>query len=707
MLSVSFHELAERVRNLDFPVFVCGAGLSHGVAPLAQELKDGILSTVISVASHRQNMPPMHASTLCAREAQIPYFTLEMLVSFISYRAPKLREPLRCLYDKIFQLDACNSAQIAMARAFIAGHPSVILTSNFDDGLFKAITANGGTCRIITDANALGKTCEAGDVCAFHGSVYDRGGPDTGDRVSPPTSMTARGLAHPFIPATAEYIRTVLERSDGVFFLGYRGEDFYDLNVLIQQYISDGTSEDKVSRQKKFFVIPHLGHMDSLSDYIQNLAPSEHIIKIDGANNNWLTKICEEIAGKPSVSGEFRRIDAEVIESMFKDIIASCISEAELNSELITQNQMLLRDIASGVLSVWSVTEHYRLESLGFDQHAIRAFGRPPSTRTFNGISVRELIELQSRYWEFNRRIGNLSSVHDAVIVTRSFGNDLFNDFDDLNVAIESKLKTPLRAIESASCMLMKAICLDYMGLIAMKFEEKREAIASLRSRTGETPDSDKYFLASAHVAVAAKAELANDEAVLAIPDAMRTEYLAGLSQIVNADAWAMAAKENYARSDNRTLDEKVRLLTEAIEVRLKFIEPAADSRLIVEDASEFSVAGHAAQCVQRISELMRALAGVGPTGIPSFKPALSIPSAIEVMEYLEQKTDTCMRAAKNVSSISNPRFASGFDTLVLTALYRGRQDTARQWLDAAISYGQSEPRMSARLKQISSRLSG
>jgi len=145
---MSLEELANLANSANNLVIVCGAGLSYGVAPLAQDVKGGLLAAVEKLAKESSE-DDMYMES---KEIGQKYFTLELFVSGLRHRVPSLEGPLRKLYENIFRLPKLNRSNQALATALRVfssrGKRAVVLTSNFDDGLTKGLENRGGlpTC---------------------------------------------------------------------------------------------------------------------------------------------------------------------------------------------------------------------------------------------------------------------------------------------------------------------------------------------------------------------------------------------------------------------------------------------------------------------------------------------------------------------------------------------------------------------------------
>ncbi|NBC31270.1 MAG: hypothetical protein GVY13_01200 [Alphaproteobacteria bacterium] len=710
MQNMQTQGLAKMILDSNYPVFICGAGISYGAAPLAKDVHEGILSAAAYIAASDKENFSFSKAAQALKHAEKDYLTLEMLVSGLLYRVPALREALNQLYDNIFWLKKVNRSNRALAEVVCAKKLPVILTANFDDGLFSSLDSLIANYQLVTDSNVEGKKPpDVGEnsftpaICAYHGTVYKR---DIGETISRPTSMTARELAHPFMPAMAEYMMEVFERADKIFFIGHRGEDFYDMNVCISSYINSNNSE-----KNKFFCVPHRGDIRSVSEFfIKDLGP-QSIIILNDSDDEWLADVCDFISGVETKKTSLDNVRADQVEAKLVELARNSLSEGDMKVAA-RQCQAFLDDIRYGVLAVWSITEHYRLESLALSQSEISAFGRPPEDMRYFSIPILNLLAYQKGYQKFRDELRRKNLSPDQVAHVLVDGVRLFFDlhiFAENCRSIAEKLencrsisKTAERGIDIACCLLMTAIAYDYMGLIAMRFKDSPMRFVDEEPYLSGMCDANSLFTKSVAVAEEAGQKLSNEKH-LAISSS--DEYLKGLGELVAWEIWAIAPEENRLRLDEISLLDRVKGFQEVIEKRINLMKSEAEKG---EGNTAFSVAGHAAQCSQRISELMR-LIGFGRNkedGVPDFSELDGLLDTPEIVRKAEEWAEICLKIGKEKSSHKNFRFMAAYDALILAALsHQGGEGRAKELLKEAETYADGDKNCTKRLDQLRTRL--
>lgn len=784
-------------------VIVCGAGLSAGVAPLARAIEDGLWAAVTRLA-HGDEAADLHGAVATGSEIRESYCTLELFVSGLRNRVPSLREPLVRLYEQLFRLQTPSRTHLALAKALAAkpklaaGAPKTqagepvrcvaVLTSNFDDGLTQALHAIPHDYRLVTDANVAGinakddegRSAEPDgtksavwmhpgiDVCAYHGTVDARRPmtedvpPEGGRGHTPPTSMAARDLAHPFAPQMSAYVNRVLKAAatdpNGlILFVGHRGEDFYDLNLEIDSIVGKpNTIEERRRACKNVMCIPHRGRFYDVSDFYEKTFTKEGFVVLTGAGDEWLADLCDEVSGSPTTaSGPPVAVGAGGVESRFLDLAGKVYDrDDDRRGVMAKQCRAFLSDIQSGVFAAWSVTEHYRLESLGYPDEQIAAFGRPAASRRFHGVPLAELITLQKTYKEVRTRIDRAIERHD--------GNAALGGCLDLMVRFEEFAKTALDAIRTiksadppardgtehlqvAMAALLAAIGYDYAGLIAMRCASVKHTLPDLSERVpkpwqpayaanakpplkvlkrlgasgftaGQTRRASDLFVASVMLANWAAAEIkAAARAVGLVDPKDLAEYEDRLAQIVAWEDWSLAPQENRLRlpipehagpaRKARIRRKRIATFRATIGRRIKRIEVAVATT----GEKSFSAAADAAQCVQRLSESMRLVSDVKERGRPGPISDDGRKDFEDFVEEAERHARYCLAIDEANSSVRNYRFMAAYDALVLCALFRGEADAAGEWVSEAGSYagphlgGRAD--WSKRLSQVRSRV--
>ncbi len=703
MRKCSETEFVELIRSSRFPVFVCGAGISYGVAPLAQDMEDGLIASIINIQRDIEREWPASNYLYAFQEARKQYFTLEMLASAISYRAPLLKEPLSQTYIELFRLGIINRANNSISNAFARGFPAIILTANFDDGLYKSLKIKNAQFRILTDANISGKSPNKFDICAYHGTVHDTAA-SSEEKLSGPSTMTARELAHPFLPAMANYIETVFKSADRIFFVGHRGEDFYDMNLLIKKYIgaNDGTFEFH-NRQRKFYCVPHCGNREAVSDFYFETFDENNILDL-GENPNWVADACDVLSGVKTEEEKRKNFSSQDVENVFMSKFNEVMRKRKRAYKLARlQAHALLNDINSMVFAVWSVTEHYRLESLALSQKEISAFGRPPKSLSFFGIQASNLLEYQSRYQTFRDAVSFIQDASTEAADIFAAGAQVYDELDTFSVSCAQSVYKAKRPIERASILLMQAIALDYMGLIGMRFEGKKALFQQMRPDYERFARSSDLFKRSWTKADEAGVQILGDEVLLTTPKSAQVEYRYGLEEIVSWRTWRMAPRENFARSLDLSVHERIRWLLDCIDDRMNFIKRELQGPT---STANYSVAGYAALCSLRAAELMRVLGFGEPKerGKPDFLISASAVDLSSITKVAVQAARICINVGSANSSQKNFRFMSAFDALILAALLDGDELKAKEVFGEAKKYAGDNRECLVRLDQIASR---
>lgn len=756
---MSLEELANEIKGTNNLVVVCGAGLSCGVAPLAQEVRHGLLLAVESLADGITQSD--HACLVEEIEnLNPPYLTLELFVSGLRHRVPALEAPLRQLYDELFRLPELNHANQALGRAlqFFQSHDkqAVVLNANFDDGLTRSLTEAGiSEYRLITQDNvheivaanndqANGsdsrKASKVVDICAYHGTIQKLA-PD-GSRPSPPTSMTARSLAHPFSPDIARYIQYVISRADLVLFLGHRGEDFYDLNVELRRIVQRG-----VAAKAKFRCVPHMGNVKEVNEsYAQLYGKSGVILLKNVTSGDWIGELLDLVSGHQT-SPQKIHFKPQEREEIFLRMLALVSEhsgvESHERSVIKLQCRALLDDIKAGTLAAWSVIEHYRLESLGYTQNEIAAFGRAPPQRKYFGLSILELITLQKDYQAFRNAFAKLSPEN------LTFDNGTVKNGLELAHRMESFAMDARKAIpkisnsaQKAIAFLLAAIPYDYCGLVGMRLMKVFQVRPSYQDSPGQNASLDELlgaldkttmeelaskaladetfkndgngigwrtevlFRTSAKLAQEAGKELAVEATRLSTNDQEAKIYADNLSQIVGWRDWELAPTENRLRLSFLDASERLNGYRKMIDIRMERMTEERGEATAGERS--FSAAADAAQCAVRVCEVARLLANVSDVGVPQKDSKVK---ELEVSKWflgkIPEMARECMRVAAESSSIPNWLIMQAYDALLLESLLTGRGNE-RAIIQEAEDYGKHEEanfQYKTRLEQMKTRI--
>lgn len=380
----SFEELADLVNDRDNIVVVCGAGLSYDVAPLADTVKRCLLNAVQELSSQVKERSKAETD-----EINKKYFTLELFASGLRHRVPSLTKSMTDLYSNIFTLPELNRAHVSLAKAMghftAAGKRATVLTANFDDGVQKALRQLGIDYRLITrnnvsqvmagddrNRNAAPKV----DICAYHGTI-EKSAPNDHVTPSPPTSMTAQNLAHPFPPSLSMYFQRTLAHTGAILFIGHRGEDFYDLNVELQRAVRKYTEDSGHPAARKFLCLPHKGQPECIHESYRKLFGDAGVACIRGIeeDDEWVADLFDRISGQttgPTMVRPARMTDAEWQEKTDLEVAGLSNKLIQLvNNQFGTQGSTdrwvlqrqcaaLLNNIHNSALAAWTALGHLR-----------------------------------------------------------------------------------------------------------------------------------------------------------------------------------------------------------------------------------------------------------------------------------------------------------------------------------------------------------
>jgi len=744
---IPLEELAQLASSADNLAIVCGAGLSHGVAPLASDLLGGFLAAIEALA----NEIALVDRTREADEIRNSYFTLELFVSGLSCRVPALRKPLMRLYKDIFCLKEINRAHRAMAKALgtftNSGKRAVALIANFDDGLTTGLVQSGVPYRLVTRNNVQNvvsdgsdgatvdkETAARVDVCAYHGTVQTTG-PDA-TIPSGPTSMSARNLAHPFPPAMSQYVQQALRNAGLVLFIGHRGEDFYDLNIELRRMAQLGATS-----KARFLCVPHMGDPKSVAPTYEALFGKTGLVAIENPTQDWIGDLFDAISGIPTSPPDalppsigLREVTSRLL-SLVEDFYPAGLPE---RSTIQIQCVALLDDIKAGALAAWSVIEHYRLESLGYTQDEISAFGRAPEGSVYYGIPIAELIQLQKDYQDFRF---NFHSLDPKTITPSSSvieeGLQLTDRLENFASVARDALPLAADGTQKAIARLLAAIPYDYCGLVGMRLMNVIHVSpihassapssaplvtllndidgTSMRNLTAEAESengngvglrTELLFKVSAALAREAGTDLRTESAKFSSDPQAQEAYAGSLAQIVGWQDWELAPAENRLRLPFIPVDERLHGYKTMINKRMQRME--TEEANVSSGERSFSAAGDAAQCAVRVCEVARLLAGVSDFGSIAPDPdVLAHPDAQKLLESIPAMARTCIRVASETSSVHNHLIMQAYDALLLDSLLTERGNTT-QILNEAELYAKDGVgfQFETRLKGIKSRIS-
>jgi hypothetical protein len=741
---MSLGRLAKQVSDEDNIVIVCGAGLSSGVAPLAEDVEHGLLAAVEYLADESPSDP---ARKVEYAEVKKEYFTLELFVSALRHRVPDLERPLLQLYQHLFHLTNINRANRAVASALgsfaKSGKRAVVLTANFDDGLTTSLQDERVKYRLVTRNNVqkalLGHDDTLIDICAYHGTIQHHAPDHT--KPSGPTSMTARNLAHPFPPGLSQYVQQTLAKAGSVLFIGHKGEDFYDLNMELRRNLQQG-----VTKKDRFICLPHEGKIENVSASYEKLFGKEGLVLIkELEKGDWIGDLFDAISGKKTPSPGILP-PAAGVDQVNSLLIAFVDKHYHIGSEkrwmIGNQCAALLDDIKAGAFAAWSVIEHYRLESIGYSQEEIAAFGRAAEDSKYHSIPVAELIQLQRDYQSFRNNFAKLNvetiSDKDRRLVIEA-GLKLADRLEGFASQAREALPVASYGTQKAIARLLAAIPYDYCGLLGMRLMQiihvppipkvpaKSDAdlekllddidASSMRRLAAGANDegqggngiglrTELLFKISTALAKEAGKDLVRESRKFSSDVHVQQAYADNLSQIVGWQDWELAPTENRFRLSFVPVEERLEGYMKMINIRMNRMKKEEAVAGHPEEELSFSASADAAQCAVRVCEVARLLAGVSGRGtITKNSMILQRTDAKEILSKIPEMARRCMEVAEKSSSVKNWLIMQAYDALLLESLLNERGN-AKQIMEEAKEYAKDtvDVQFSTRLEDMRSR---
>lgn len=741
---LTIRSLAARISTAKNLVLVCGAGLSHGTAPLAQSIEDGMLAAICRLGSEAKYFDQV-AAVQASREIKDAYLTLELLVSGIRHRVPALKTPLSNLYQELFHLERPNRSHVSLGKALgklLSDEPErsvTILTSNFDNGITLGLDVSIHR-RFITEANVAKCMTPAStepkqpviDICAYHGTVDQ----DSEGTRSLPTTVAARDLAHPFTPHMSEFISNVLEKADLVLFIGHRGEDYYDFNIVVHQLLQKAKNVlDKERVKSRFLCIPHMGRLDSVSDFYERALGPSGLVVLDDGSGQWVAELFDAVSGsdtsRHTIAAKTAASDTHHTAERMYDLVHKEGLSSDARTLVAGQCAALIKDIAAGVLAAWSVIEHYRLESIGYEQDVISVFARPSEDRKFYDIPLTELVRLQKDYQAFRAKVASKPAKEQFVILAD--GIMLTGRLEKVGFEAMKASEQASPGVHRSIVTILASIAFDYAGLVAMRLMKLKvpdnsisacypdlndvlknvQTTSALAGLNSPDPNSGRrsfemraglLFDLSIKLALKAGDELEREAGCFHGPGDELKAYQADLGEIVPWRDWEMAPAENRLRLEIESDEARLIGFLRRINLRMDRIAEEMDD----DSHRSFSATGHAAQCAQRLAEAMRLITGADESGVPDNAiNAAKKPNAQPILSAMSDWAIRCMNVVKATSSLKNYRVLSAYDALVLLALTKGQGGDANRHIAEAREYAQGEDNQNftGRLAQVQSRV--
>lgn len=584
-----------------------------------------------------------------------------------------------------------------------------IVTSNFDDLLVHSMNALGLPYRIKTSEQFSDPNYPDAmiitdfDVVPFHGTLVSKriASADLAtqfvSKYTSPDTLVARGLMRPFTPEMNDYLTSLflstIEDERPIVFYGYRGEDLYDLNMLL------GSLKSKIDLTKLHWISYSPNQNRSTIDHLQLRDISQFAKSLNC--NYWRGDFA---ADTQSVSGlneiddaillnlEMRR-DNGRIENMKKytSNTEKLFEAVQGDADFQRGRDRLISRLLSGFTGAWAATEHYSLESYGFGQSEIQALGRPKKTNEalgvdvptcidFLGIDVGQFVDAQNSYWLEKENLKGKRHFADFE------GADTYvrHLFENSNVAflylrsvvaeaasqLRNELPESVKEVEYGILCIFEVIALDYLGLMELSAalicgDEAREKLHRQRA-------SD-YFDNAGKIAVSVRRDLERNE------DKFPNEK--ALKDMVPYLIWTVIVSENAARAtDEKDTVQKISQLFDAAEIRENLIRTARENGLDAEATYMLP------QAILRCTEAVKTFYACSrPDQVPTSINNKS--GTYKMVQILLGKAQQFRAEYTSTSALRNRRTATVFDCEVIVAISESKFSEVPEIIDRLIEH--------------------
>ncbi len=559
-------------------IFIVGAGVSAGAIDAADTFKSSLVREMVLRAGmdpQDEAFKPLAANNYTERK--IPsYLTLELLMYFFEYIIDGI-EKEECTSRNAFDVQAIieqrmpsfgyTEANHALAILRHEGVIGPILTANFDTLLYDALEAIEtpyilrtntsfvkGSETFAKDPSALTPT-EA-DIVAFHGTLAAERGGGGLDR---PGTVVARGLMRPFETGMSEYLRALLrdalDQQRPVVMLGYSGSDHYDMNVFLRDFME--TQPDGHHLGSLIRLVRHSpGDKKAFSQFVYDyLLPNGAVIH--ESERKFAATVVQSLGADPAtMKSKLETLRQRRYPRSYRNVTpwATLLAGVPMDAA-----RKAVRMLARGFPGAWAITEHYTLESFGFDQTQIDALAGFQDPVRFLGLDIGLFNKAQETYWsqrkieqklfrEYTRNHANPGAQSAVRISLGSREGGIvpalracFQLCDQLDAAIahDGPFAAECAPEELAMAAIFRAIATDYEGLLyqylARSIDDRqlrRDLLALARARFNQC---------RLHVQTA--------EARLGMPEpGIGEQSGAILRDMVPYALWHMVASENAAR---------------------------------------------------------------------------------------------------------------------------------------------------------------
>jgi hypothetical protein len=652
----------------DAPILLLGAGASIGCIPLVDQLKRCILE-VLKASGLFDDGWEVDASwtkALCERE----YLTLEVLCTMLKYRFPHF--DVTEFWRDLSAHRRRESSRIidCLARLRLAGYAGPIITTNFDGIIPETMQQHGAPLRFLSEAQLEKDDSirpDYADVVALHGTVFNL------PVNSPPMTATARGLARPFTPGVQRYLRNLIAHSGRrVLVIGYSGCDHFDVSPFLRQFVP----ADNALRELWTWVIhddgksgpSHEKRMQREQSRARSIIGPGQTCKADATAV--LKRVCDDDYQLPRVptvrlAGTKGIEDSGIRRTVEKHLSVKSLPVHQRRSALQASSSEVLMDLRTNLFGAWTVLEHYRLYSAGFDVVHTKVFSGTASQQSRNADSQIALTPTTSVDY------GRLVLAQERYRIEDAQPGKVFGRSRWLFQACDREFRSDLRSFSylmrfevEAVLLVGRAIARDYLGLIKLK--------------QGETAAALSYFEDCRQLAAAALGVIHQGA------DSDRESEK--LQLIVQANIWMQIAMDNRARC--LTGNAAVQAFVETIQSRERMI--LAEQATIAKgdqstDASNYLIAHYPQQWL-RASELIKVLFNCsGHDVVPA------IPADHRHLAIANYAMDVCQTAFDSYakwSSRENQRFPAFFEASAIYLYFqfsaakssRQKSEYKRRW---------------------------
>lgn len=668
-----YQDVNDLVRHLCHPdasrpaVFVIGAGASLPY-PIAADIKKRLLASALEICNPREgdshDFQRLKMSVEPDGLLDHDYLTLEALLFLCQYAlnppgsTESYFDPEQVIGAFLTGL-ATSPGNFAVAYLRQQGRVGPVLTSNFDDLLYKTLTALDAPYRLLTerqfDHKPVSPTDE--DILAFHGTLAQPSSAQPTTRHSSPYAsphtLLARGLMRPFAPPIRAYLEQLLGSScdRDIVFYGYRGADVYDFNHVlsgVQTQVNLGNL-----------------HWISIDGSDENLSPFALQLGCQYYKGDFAKAVLDTLP--PATYEPFgirpaRHRSANGYEIDYAPPTEmNLFREHEEDPKFRSRALDFLRYLQSGFTGAWAVTEHYSLESYGFSQNEIEELGGISGKPVFfYGLDVRQYLAAQKEYWKHNSRArekvvmlaGDKRKSCEEIIAEAFPGvwQQLEQLLDKTTAKFKKLVDDPSSSLPAERAMhaVLSAIALDYQGLM---FNIIREAhVDDIACRASEK---------AVQLFEKAIEETSKAAGILRRPEASDAH---ALRDMVPYLTWDIIARENLARALLDTdFAKKLQALKYCVYRRRDLVDTAANGGLY-EEALYLRP-----QIVLRCTEAIKLIYQCSRQGeLPRLHQDADTSAAEELLEVARHQLEQYEKA----SALPNHRFVTLFDCEIMHSLH-------------------------------------